>query len=349
MARPLRIQQPGLTYHIYARGNDRVPIFLDDTDRRSFLWLFAEVIARFKIECHAICQMTNHYHAVATTKEANLSRAMQTLNGEYACSFNARHRRKGHLFEDRFGAQIIQLGSYFLTSCRYIVRNPVRAGMVAQPDEWPWSSYRATAGLEEKPEYLSIDRLLREFDDDLEVARVCYLRYVTSARPDVLPRGPVLGDRAFASQFTAAAAGASREVTRGERNVEKRSVKELLAGILTRTDRDAAIVRAYREGFPLCDVARALGVHYTTISKVLRRCQSVKKVIIQDLTPRSAADGEEVVVGAEEESAGGDGGGGNDALADVVARHDLGLRAGLHHHGDATLAREIHVAGAGDG
>jgi putative transposase len=289
MARPLRIQEAGLTYHVTGRGNEKKPIFLDDLDRNRFLLLLTIVADHYQIDCHAVCQMTNHYHAVLTTKRANLSAAMQTLNGEYASVFNRYHRRVGHLFQDRFGAQIVQHGAYFLTVCRYVARNPLRAGMVSRPEEWPWSSYRATVGLCPKPDYLSVHGILGEFDDDADSAMQCYARFVMSQRPDRLPRDPVLGDRAFASRFTEAARRASSEVPRRQRNVEKISAREFFDGVLTRAERDAAIVRTYRAGFSQCEIARVLGVHYSTISKVVKRCQTLKKLAIQDLTPIAVA------------------------------------------------------------
>lgn len=284
MARPLRIQQAGLTYHVYARGIDRMPMFVDDDDRHCFRHLLTEVCDRFCIVCHAECQMTTHYHAVITTLEPNLSRAMQKLNGDYAIWFNRRHLRGGHFFERRFGAQIVQHGRYFLTACRYVVRNPVRAGMVATAEEWPWSSYRATVGLSPIPPYLMIQTLLGEFDSDLASAMPCFERFVMSDRRDALPRDPILGDRDFIARYAAAATAASREVPRRERHVEPLS--NFFVGALTRRQRDAAIVRAYRAGFKLCEVARVLGVHYSTISKVLTRCQTLKNVAIQDLAPK---------------------------------------------------------------
>ena len=98
MARPLRIQAPGLTYHITARGVRRSPIYLDVADRRRFLSLLARMLQRYAVRCHAYCEMTNHYHLAVTTTDANLSSAMRQLNGEYASWWNWRHRHVGHVF-----------------------------------------------------------------------------------------------------------------------------------------------------------------------------------------------------------------------------------------------------------
>src|SRR3954466_5820873 len=158
MARPLRIQAAGLTYHITARGVRRSSIYLDDRDRRRFLALLAEVVDRYALRCHAYCQMTNHYHLALTTADANLSRAIQQLNVDYAQWWNWRHQRSGHVFQSRFHAQVVQDEAYLVNVCRYIVLNPVRAGIVGAAEEWPWSSYRAMIGLAVQP-FLDSDRL----------------------------------------------------------------------------------------------------------------------------------------------------------------------------------------------
>jgi REP element-mobilizing transposase RayT len=133
VARPLRIQAPGLTYHVTSRGVRRATIFCDALDRQRFLALLADVVDRYALRCHAYCEMTNHYHLAITTTDANLSRAVQQLNGDYAQWWNWRHERVGHVFQGRFNAQVVQDEAYLWTVCRYIVLNPVRAGMVRSP------------------------------------------------------------------------------------------------------------------------------------------------------------------------------------------------------------------------
>ena len=104
MARPLRIEYPGALYHLTARGNARQAISLDDSDRTTFLAVYAEVAARFGWRTHAWCLMDNHYHLVVETPEANLSRGMRQLNGVYTQRFNRAHGRTGHVFENCLGS-----------------------------------------------------------------------------------------------------------------------------------------------------------------------------------------------------------------------------------------------------
>jgi REP element-mobilizing transposase RayT len=157
MSRPLRLQLPGGIYHVTARGNARHSIFEDDDDCARFLIVLASTVARYRVRCHAYCLMGNHYHLLLQTLEANLSIAMRHLNGVYTQRFNRRHERCGHVLQGRFGAQLVDGDAYLREVCRYIVLNPVRAGLVAHPGEWGWSSFRATAGQTAAPGFLSVD------------------------------------------------------------------------------------------------------------------------------------------------------------------------------------------------
>src|SRR3989304_3223061 len=146
MARPPRPQFPDGIYHVSARGNERAPIYRDDGDRRRFLELLAHVRERYRWRILAYCLMTNHYHLLVQTPEPNLARGMRQLNGAYAQWFNRRHRRVGHLFQGRYGARLVQADEHLLAALRYIVRNPVRAGLCRDPGGGGWSTHRAAAG-----------------------------------------------------------------------------------------------------------------------------------------------------------------------------------------------------------
>ena len=146
MARPIRIEFGGALYHVTARGDRRETIFEDDADRERFLELLGEVVALFNWQCHAYCLMGNHYHLVIGTPDGNLSKGMRQLNGVFTQWSNRRHRRTGHLFQGRFKAILVDADSYLLELTRYVVLNPVRAGMVKQPSDWPWSSFSAMVG-----------------------------------------------------------------------------------------------------------------------------------------------------------------------------------------------------------
>lgn len=181
MARPLRIQYPGALVHVTARGNEKRPTFLDDRDRRQFLELLAESVRRFDWILNAYVLMSNHFHLLLELTTESLSDGMKWLNGEYAQRFNAAHSRVGHLFQGRFESPVVEKQTYFEEVLRYIVLNPVRANMISHPEDYEWSSYRATTGLCDAPDWLAVDNALASFGDDRGVARARYKVFVEAA------------------------------------------------------------------------------------------------------------------------------------------------------------------------
>ncbi|MDP1558174.1 MAG: transposase [Nitrosomonas sp.] len=163
MARPLRIELSGGLYHVTSRGDHRDEIYLDDSDRIFGLWLLGQVCKRFNWICHAYCLMDNHYHIVVETVEGNLSKGMRQLNGVYTQYFNRTHNRVGHVFQGRYKAILVEKDSYLLELSRYVVLNPVRAGMVKRVDQWPWSSFSVMIGKSNCPEWLQTDWVLSQF------------------------------------------------------------------------------------------------------------------------------------------------------------------------------------------
>ena len=160
MARPLRIEYEGALYHVTSRGNAGQDIFLGDTNRARFLDVLAQVVERFQWVCHAYCLMTSHYHLLVETPDANLSRGMQYLNSVYTQAFNRHHGRAGHVLQGRFKSILVEKEGHLLELARYVVLNPVRAKMVRSARDWPWSSYRATAGMAEVPRFLTVSWIL---------------------------------------------------------------------------------------------------------------------------------------------------------------------------------------------
>ena len=183
-------------------------IFLDDTDYRKFLYILGDVLDEYDVDCWDACVMPNHYHLALMNRQANLADAMQHLNSEYATWWNARHGRVGHVFQGRYKDQIVQRESYLRTLLVYIALNPVRAGLVASPELWPWSGYRCTAGLSPNPGFLSLGSVLAMFGDAAEdVLRERYVRHVLTGLAndnesyrDFRSRQRILGDRQFKLQ-----------------------------------------------------------------------------------------------------------------------------------------------------
>lgn len=160
MARPLRIAYPGACYHVTSRGNEQKDVFKNRKDREKFLDYLASATQRYGAVIHVYCLMTNHYHLLMETPEGNLSQIMRHINGAYTTYFNVKRKRSGHLFQGRFKAILVDADAYAAELSRYIHLNPVRAGMVEKPGDYPWSSYRGYIGQSQAAEWLKTDFIL---------------------------------------------------------------------------------------------------------------------------------------------------------------------------------------------
>ena len=160
MARPLRIEFPGAMYHVIVRGNERKAVFRDDADREFYLGRVAHYREKFGFRLLAYCLMSNHVHLAIETGHQPLSRIMAGLQSSYTQRFNRRHGRVGHLFQGRYKAFLVEKDRYALALLRYLHENPVKARIVARPEEYVWSSDRAYRR-GRAPEWLDVDRLLQ--------------------------------------------------------------------------------------------------------------------------------------------------------------------------------------------
>jgi REP element-mobilizing transposase RayT len=181
MARQLRIEYPGAFYHITTRGNQRQPIFLAERDRSALLEYFNEAHVKFGAVIHAYCLMENHYHFVLETPRGNLSKIMHFINTSYTVYFNKKHSRVGHFLQGRYKAILVEKDTYALELSRYIHLNPVRAGIVVCPEEYPWSSLREYLGLKMAESWLETSFVLEYFGPDLGKNRAQYKAFVASA------------------------------------------------------------------------------------------------------------------------------------------------------------------------
>jgi REP element-mobilizing transposase RayT len=185
-----------------ARGHERSAIFRDAEDRSKFLALLEQVAIQEKWVLHSYCLLGNHYHLLIETPEGALARGMRDLNGRYAQWFNWRHERRGHVFEGRYRASVVEKQTHLMELHRYIVLNPVRARLSEKPGDWRWSSYRATAGLEKPPAWLETDWTLSQFAVRRSAARDAFQRFVaagkiTGKEVEALEKAAYLGGRAF--------------------------------------------------------------------------------------------------------------------------------------------------------
>lgn len=279
MARPLRIEYEGALYHLTSRGNARQAIFKDDPDRLVFLDTLKKVVDRYRWLCHAYCLMGNHYHLVIETAEGNLAKGMRQLNGVYTQAYNRRHRRTGHIFQGRYKAILVEKESHFLEVCRYVVLNPVRAKLATDAGGWRWSSYRGTVGKKRPHGCLTTDWVLGQFGKRRSQAQAAYRGFVREGIGGERIYGKVkgqslLGGEEFVDKLLGYVRGFEQvsEIPREQRYLHRPSLQSLFKsqGKRERSRRDKQIGEAVeRHGYSQREVAQHLGMHYSTISKIL--------------------------------------------------------------------------------
>ena len=272
----MRLELSGGLYHVTSRGDRREDIFVDDIDREVWLETLAQCCERYNWAIHAWCQMTNHYHLIVETAEGNLSAGMRQLNGVYTQKLNRRHGRVGHVFQGRFKGILVERDSYLLELARYVVLNPLRAGMVKNVRQWKWSSYPAMVGTAPRPGWLHTDWVLGQFG--AQRARQLE-RYVEFVQEGV--RGPrvweqlkgqiFLGSEAFVQTMQRALEAAAKHTIREIPRLQRRALAKSLDYYRSAFD-DArtGMVAAYATGdYTLQAIADAFGVHYSTVSRAV--------------------------------------------------------------------------------
>ncbi len=301
MARPLRIEYAGALYHVISRGNEQRPIVTDETDRRKRLDWLRRSVETYGWRLHAFALMTNHEHLFVETPEPNLSAGMQYLNGSYTGYFNRRFGRSGHLFQGRFRAHLIDEQGYFQVVSRYIHLNPVRAGIVSRPQQYPWSSYAGYVRAAETLDWVTYERVLRDFGPgSLAVCRRRYVRYVEAGveEPASSPladavEGLIVGSEDFVKRIRGLLSqrAADPAVPALERLRVRPPMERIAALVLRRlgsgseqwtsgrrSDSGSRAVAAYlgrrRYGYRCTEIAAALG--FVSISSVSRAVQHVE-------------------------------------------------------------------------
>ena len=283
MARPLRIEFPGALYHITSRGNARQKIFLNDKDYADFLEVLCLVVGRFNWILHAYCLMSDHYHLLIETPEGNLSRGMRQLNGIYTQQFNRRHNRVGHVLQGRYKAILVDKDSYLLELSRYVVLNPVRAGIVKTPKEWRWSSYGGTSGYSYGVSYLTTDWILQQFGKEKREASIKYREFVHEGGKEESPFKAVkgqlfLGEEGFIDKIRQLIRGKEtlKEIPRVQRYITRPSLEEIFKDKHGEKISESKAYEAHiRYGYTLKDIARHLGVHYTTVSRMVKKTEGM--------------------------------------------------------------------------
>jgi len=247
--------------------------------------VLARAVQRFDVEIYAYCLMGNHYHFVLQTRQRNLSRLMRHVNGVYSQAYNRRHGIVGHLFQGRFKAIHVDRDAYFLEVCRYVELNPVRAGIVAEPSDWRWSSYRAHAGLTVWPAWLGSVSLHAhllghevENAGDTERAQFLYEELVRGGLGDclwdrALRQEIYLGESAFIERIQARIA--SRDMTSKDiPAVHLRKPAEEMLRVDETAWREAAMLRAYIvEGQSMSMIAKDWNLSVSRVSRLIKRAE----------------------------------------------------------------------------
>jgi len=270
MVRPLRLNIENGLYHVTSRGNEKKKIYDTPGDKEAFLGILSKVVKRYGWLCHAYCLMSNHYHLMIETPKCNLSQGMRQLNGVYTQFYNFKHKRNGHLFQGRFKAILVEKEVYLLALIRYVVLNPVKAEICKFAGEYKWSSYNATAGKVNKPEFLFTDWILSQFDSMRAAAVKKYEQFISEGISDEIwdnLTGQIyLGRKEFVENM-APKISDLEEVPKIQQSPFRPNLQELLIN-------ENGILDAYsKHGYSMKEIAKYLNVHYATISRKLKKIE----------------------------------------------------------------------------
>ncbi|EKD47018.1 MAG: transposase of ISGbem_B [uncultured bacterium] len=280
MSRPLRIQYPNALYHITVRGNHKKKIYQNDSDNKLFLSILQKAIFSRNILCYAYCMMPNHFHLVIETPEANLQYFMHDLDGIYTQAYNNKNDKVGHLFQGRYKSFLIEKESYLLEVIRYTVLNPVRAGLVKYPEDWQWSSYRATIGLDKCSKWLYVDWLLEYFKSDKKQRKKEFVEFVHEGISERSPfekakSGNVLGSQQFKDWCWEQTEDLfqNKEISRHERIIGRPSLFQIFEYISESDLRNKAMIFArFCCGYSVVEIANYLKLSPSLVSRKTIRC-----------------------------------------------------------------------------
>ena len=277
MGRNHRQGIPGGTYHVMNRGNRKLPIFEDDRDRRAFLRILIEEQQNHGIDILGGSQMANHFHLIVVTPNGNLSEFMARFEGRFARYSNRRHGNVGHVFQGRFRDVVIEHDIHLLVALCYVFFNPVRARLVAHPEDYKWSTYAATAGFTPLPSFISIDWLTTLFPgDSVSQAQLRLRKLMTEAEPVAafLERHETHAGNEDVQRVIRSYVGGQVQLgllPRTYRSVLRSQLSELIHPRLIEPARSAAIYDAHIvHGYKLAEIARELLIHPSTVSRIFR-------------------------------------------------------------------------------
>lgn len=281
MSRPLRIHAPGYLHHIVSRGNDKACIFTDDEDHETFFDHLGTALERFAAQCAAYCLLWNHYHLLLVPTAFPLWRVMHRVNSGYFQYFNRRHRRVGPRLQGRYNSTTIESGEYERNALRYVALNPVAAGVAARPEDWRWSSYRATLGMETVPDLLTVAHVWAAFGSANERAgRTRFSEFVTAGLQDELSETLLYGSDRLAGLMEKELEPhrANRDFVYSHRFAARLPLDRIFSGCSDRLQsQEAAHTAFHRHGYTLAEIGGVVDRDPSTVSRWIKRA-SVRRV-----------------------------------------------------------------------
>ncbi len=274
MARPVRIEYPGAYYYISSKGMDEKSIFKDVKDKQEFLQILQDVIGRMQWEVFAYNLMPDSFQLFIKTPKPNLSKGMRQLNGIYTQRYNVKYESQGNIFHGRFKAVLVEEQS-FADVARHVVHVPILKRKARKLDKWKWSSYQATIGASEAPEWLNTTAVLAHFGKQKKRAQTAFTKAlaVTDKDFDIIQsvKGQILlGSDTFVAKWKKQLA--TGKVMDKARQRKAKKVKPLSDFGKRFKNIKTAMVKAYETGnYTLDQIGSHFGVHYSTVSRTVKK------------------------------------------------------------------------------
>jgi REP element-mobilizing transposase RayT len=249
-----RIEIPGY-YHIVNRGVERRNIFLERDDFDMFEELLCKFTQAFQINLHNFCLMDNHYHLLIEITQENLSKFMRQLNMNYAIYFNKKYKRTGHLWQGRYKSWYVTDEPYLYTLIRYIEQNPLKAGIVKDLQEYPFSSYGYFLKPQQMPKCLQESWIYKSFQDDVS----SIVNFITA---------PV--DMEELKEVMKASTLVVAPETKEHKTKER--LRAIIGTFENKKERNEKIFKAYEEGYSQHMIAEVIGISQQAIAKIIKSC-----------------------------------------------------------------------------
>ncbi len=275
MARPVRIEYSGAYYFISSKAAPGETVFKDTKDRQEFLTVLQNVVKRMHWEVFAYNLMPDSYQLFIKTPKPNLSRGMRQLNGVYTQRYNAKYETTGNIFHGRFKAILVEAKHSFEDVLKYVLLMPLLKRKARKLDKWKWSSYQATIGITEAPEWLKVDEVLSHFGKQPKRARTALQKSLENTDKDFDLMAQVkaqilLGSDAFVNKWKKQLA--TGKIMDRVRQRKSKKVKPLTDFGKRFKNIKVAMVKAYETGnYTLDQIGSHFGVHYSTVSRTVKK------------------------------------------------------------------------------